>query len=136
MAHPRTLFAYFEDGNLRDQAADLADVLRDFVAETTWQGKKPYVVSQAVAHPGARAGSAEWDLGLHLAVPGDGEDRWPDVERVVAFLLRLRRETGHDFVLGMYDFTGRYAEELAYVDREEPDLARLRARLVDGTLEE
>lgn len=131
----RTLFAYFEDGTLEHRSEELLDLLRDFVAERTWRGAKPYVVSQPRERPAAlrEASAPDWDLGLHVPLSESGSaGRDDDVDAVVEFLQRLRRETGHSFVLGVFDWAGRYAEELCYLDRPDPDLTPLRALYQDA----
>ncbi len=127
----RTLFAYFEDADLGEAAAEYEDLLRDFVAEQAWRGPRPFVVHQRQVSPARPGAAPAWDLGLHLVLPRPGQEPvgwFADVERVVALLQRLYAERGLTFVLGVFDSEGGYAEDLCYIDRPEPDLDALRER--------
>jgi hypothetical protein len=126
-----TFYAFVDGFDLDGVATQIAGELERLVLEDGWHWREPAVVNERYARTPDLGPDdlPTWELGLTFPLP-DPESRsdWlADVERVALFLTDLHRQTGRDFVLGIWDSERRISEDLFFVDSDGPDLEELRA---------
>lgn len=115
------LSSYVLPGDVVVDAGAVVEAVNSFISSRSWKCAEVWAVSQL-------SEDGEGELGLNLALPDVGEepDGWyEDVEAVVSFCVRLRREVGRDFVVGLAH-QGGVAEDVIDIDSDEPNTRYLR----------
>jgi hypothetical protein len=115
-----TLYAYAEGNDLHDVADALVAGFARLIAEGGWVCGEPWAVNQRRDDDPSLGPDdlPDWEIGLNLPLPDLGSEPpgwYADVERVVAGLERMHKETGRDFVLGI-GYEGRgISEDMASI---------------------
>jgi hypothetical protein len=127
-----TLYAYLEGFDHSEVESRVEQLVNDFASSSSVQQLDVWLVNQRRV---AADGESEWDLGLNLEIPEPAAepDSWfEDVEEVLQFAARLRREVGTDVVIGLGNDQTGVAEDIFVVDSDVPDPAYLKQFLGVG----
>ena len=121
-----TVYGYFIGSNFSDISERAVERVEEFIRSRTWICRRVWSVDQPRI---ASDGQPEWDLGFNVDLPDPYEEPsgwFSDIEALLEFALQLRREFGHDIVIGISDNRTVCAEDIIEIDSEQPDVDYLR----------
>jgi hypothetical protein len=122
----QTLYAYVDGADLEGVAQVIERRLSSFIASREWISQPDLVNQRNDPDPQDKPGDLPlWELGINMAIPQEG-DWFPDVEALIRELAVLRSEVGRDFVVGIFDSESVVADDLFFVDSDNPSVETLR----------